>query len=32
MHDVDLKGRICWYDLMTTAPEAAIDFYKAVIG
>ena len=32
MHDAALKGRICWYDLMTTDPEAAIAFYEAVIG
>ena len=32
MHDAALNGRICWYDLMTTDPAAAIAFYRAVIG
>jgi predicted enzyme related to lactoylglutathione lyase len=25
-------GRFCWYDLMTTDPKAATDFYTKVIG
>jgi hypothetical protein len=26
------RGRFCWYDLLTTNPDAAIPFYKRVIG
>ncbi len=25
-------GQICWYELMTTDPDGAVDFYKAVVG
>lgn len=26
------KGRFCWYDLMTTDPDGAKDFYTEVVG
>ena len=26
------NGRFCWGELLTTDPEAAADFYAAVIG
>ena len=32
MPDADTLGRFCWYDLMTTDPDAAIPFYRAVAG
>jgi predicted enzyme related to lactoylglutathione lyase len=28
----DLRGRFLWYELMTTAPDAAVDFYTSLIG
>jgi len=28
----DIRGRFMWYELLTTDPAAAIDFYKNVIG
>ncbi len=28
----DLKGRFMWYELLTTAPDAAQDFYTKVVG
>ncbi len=28
----DYKGRFVWYELMTSAPDAAIDFYGNVVG
>jgi hypothetical protein len=28
----DAKGRFCWYDLMTIDPDAAVPFYKDVVG
>jgi predicted enzyme related to lactoylglutathione lyase len=32
MADVNLRGRFVWYDLMTTDPEKAKDFYTKVTG
>lgn len=26
------RGRFCWYELMTSDPEAAQDFYRTVVG
>ncbi len=32
MPDDDLRGRFLWYDLFTTEPDAAVEFYTAVTG
>ncbi len=28
----DLRGRFIWYELLTSDPDAAIDFYTSLIG
>ena len=28
----DLRGRFVWYELLTSDPDAAIDFYTSLIG
>jgi predicted enzyme related to lactoylglutathione lyase len=32
MTDTSPRGRFLWYDLLTTDPDAAVPFYKAVAG
>jgi predicted enzyme related to lactoylglutathione lyase len=32
MSDAKPRGRFVWYDLMTTEPDRAVEFYKAVTG
>jgi predicted enzyme related to lactoylglutathione lyase len=32
MADASLRGRVVWYELLTTDMKAAEDFYKAVVG
>lgn len=32
MSETEARGRFVWYDLMTSDPDAAVDFYGKVIG
>ncbi len=32
MSDAKPRGRFVWFDLMTTEPEKAIEFYTKVVG
>ena len=32
MSDEDARGRFVWYELLTSDPDAAMDFYTQIIG
>lgn len=32
MPESDVDGRFIWYELLTTDPDAAVDFYRGVLG